>query len=91
MIIDEFTVSNADDLTKAQAHLRATQLSSIQLTNLVNYVNSLDQVSAPNDNETDIFSNNNEPEVPDTEVDSDNEFCFPIPIKNTKREALICL
>ena len=91
VIIDEFTVSNADDIAQAQAHLRATQLSSTQLTNLVNYVNSLDQVSAPSDNETNIFSNNNDPDIPDTEVGAENGMCLPIAIKNTQRFAVICL
>ena len=91
VIIDEFTVSNADDIAQAQAHLRATQLSSTQLTNLVNYVNSLDQVSAPSDNETNIFSNNNDLDIPDTEVGAENGMCLPIAIKNTQRFAVICL
>ena len=71
VIIDEFTVSNADDIAQAQVHLRAAQLNSTQLTNLVTYVSSLDQVSAPSDNETDIFTNSDEPDNsdnPDSEV-----------------------
>ena len=103
VIIDEFTVSNADDLAKAQVHLRAEQLSSTQFTNLVTYLSSQDQVSAPDDNEADIFSNSNEPDDPgdpgdpddpddpDTEVAAGNEICFPIAIKDTQRFAIICL
>ena len=94
VIIDEFTVSNGDDIAQAQAHLRAAQLNSTQLTNLVTYVSSLDQVSAPSDNETDIFTNSDEPDNPDnpdSEVAVGDEICFPIAIKNTQRFAVICL
>ena len=91
VIIDEFTVSNANDLDQAQAHLRARQLSSTQLTNLVNYVKSLDQVVAPTDDEIDIFGNSDEPEEPNPGVPDDEQFCFPIVIKDTQRAVVICL
>ena len=55
VIIDEITVSTSADLELAQVHTRAAQLTGEQQTDLVNYVNSLDQMSAPEDLDTDIF------------------------------------
>jgi len=56
VIIDEFTISTSADLENARPHLRAAQLSSEQQADLVNYVQSLDQMSAPEDSATNLFA-----------------------------------
>lgn len=88
VILDEFTVSNASDLAKAQPHLRVANLSLAQQNNLVRYVASIDQVSAPADSAVNIFDNEtstNPPAGPAQDM-----LCFPIPTK-AGGMAMICL
>ena len=87
VIIDEFTVSNADDIAQAQAHLVAStnSLSETDLDNLLSYVSSLDQVSAPSDDEINIFENSDSPDTVD-----EPETCFPVKAKATGKIVIIC-
>ena len=85
VIIDEITVSNADDISKAQAHLVANNLNQTEVNNLVTYVNSLDQVSAPNDDDINIFNNTDEPVATNSA-----KTCFPVRAKATQEIVIIC-
>ena len=85
VIIDEFTVSNADDLAKAEPHLIASQLNQTTLNELVNYVNSIDQQAAPDDNDFNIFEN-----VDDSEPIEVEQTCFPVKSKATQEFVIIC-
>lgn len=49
VVIDDFTVSNTDDLAKAEPHIRASRLSNANLANLISYIKSIDRYSAPSD------------------------------------------
>jgi len=85
VIIDEFTVSNSNDLAKAQPHLVASNLSQQVQEDLVSYLNSVDQQSAPNDDDINIFDGSNE-----AVVDDIGQTCFPIKEKVTQKFILIC-
>ena len=92
VIIDEFTVSNANDIAAAEAHLRAGRISTAAQNNLISFIASIDQQSAPDDDETNIFENSDEPNQPiDNDVPTDDdEFCFPVIARNGNI-AMICL
>ena len=83
VIIDEFTVSNADDLTKAEPHLGASRLSSQARGDLVSFIGSIDQQSAPDDNEVNIFDN-----AGDNIIEA--ETCFPVQSRSTQELVIIC-
>jgi len=92
VIIDEFTVSNADDIAKAQAHLGAANLSATARNNLLSFVSSLDRLSAPADDDTDIFVNTAEAPTPTSPNESENsEICFPIKVSGQQRFVVVCL
>ena len=78
-VLDEVTISRPEDVQKAQPHLRVASMSESAMGQLISYVASLDQTSAPADNATNIFEN------PD-----DDELCIPIKIKNGN-VVLVCL
>ena len=78
-ILDEITVSHAGDVAGAMAHTRAAHLTQNQQYDLISYLSSLDQISAPADNDDNVFENV-----------ADDDFCFPIPLDNGS-VLLICL
>ena len=92
VIIDEFTVSNADDIAAAEAHLRAGRISEAAQNNLISFIGSIDQQSAPDDDDTNIFENSEEPTEPadDNEPSDNDEFCFPLIARNGNM-AMVCL
>ena len=78
-VLDEVTISRPEDVQKAQAHLRVSGMSERAVEQLISYVTSLDQTSAPADNATNIFDNPDE-----------DELCIPIKVKNGN-VVLVCL
>ena len=84
VIIDDFTLSNAEDLAKAEPHLKASRLNSQTQNNLLNFLGSIDQQSAPSDNDINIFENSG------NTSDVGAETCFPVKSKATQEFVIIC-
>jgi len=92
VIIDEFTVSNAQDIAKAEPHTRVASISTQIKNSLIRYVRSIDRRSAPADSDTDIFDSPRPPPPPTPTPGSEAaELCFPIKVRDQMRYAIICI
>ncbi|MEO0367291.1 MAG: Ig-like domain-containing protein [Pseudomonadota bacterium] len=78
LILDDLTVSDPQTLARAEPHRKVLSLPQNQQQQLISYLNSLDQQSAPSDDAINIFEN------------IDDEFCFPL-IAANGNAITICL